>query len=281
MTRSQSRSLGIALLVLMFSNTGVARQATQEPFKPTVGQAGKDVVWVPTPESLVEKMLDMAAVTAQDVVMDLGSGDGRMIIAAAKRGARAIGVEYNSEMVALSRRSAQEAGVADKATFIEGDMYTADISKASVMALFLLPTNLDKLAPKFLNLKPGSRLVLNTFGITGWTPDATERMENDCTSWCTAMLYIVPAKVEGTWKSTQGELTLDQDFQMVSGSLVSAGASTAIQKGRLRGEEITFVVGDAEYTGRVNGDTIEGTRKSGNGQTAWKARRAKPAASGQ
>lgn len=212
--------------------------------------------------------------------MDLGSGDGRMIIAAAKRGARAVGVEFNPDMVALSRRSASDAGVADKATFVEGDMYTADISKATVMALFLLPANLDKLAPKFLDLKPGSRLVLNTFGITGWTPDVTERIENDCTSWCTAMLYIVPAKVEGAWKLPQGELTLDQDFQMVAGSLVADGKSIPLQKGRLRGDEIMFSAGDADYTGRVNGDTIEGTMKTPSGQTAWKARRAAmPAAS--
>ena len=112
---------------------------------------------MPTPPELVEKMLDMAQVTPQDIVMDLGSGDGRNIIAAAKRGARAIGVEYNPEMVALSRRLAKEAGVSDRATFIEGDMFEADISKATVLALFLLPSNLDKLAPKFLALKPGTQ----------------------------------------------------------------------------------------------------------------------------
>ena len=129
------------------------------PFEPTPGQAGKDVVWVPTPPELVEKMLDMAKVTPQDIVMDLGSGDGRNVIAAAKRGARAIGFEFNPDMVALSRRLAQEAGVPDRATFVEGDMFEADISKATVLALFLLPSNLDKLAPKFLALKPGTRIV--------------------------------------------------------------------------------------------------------------------------
>ena len=163
-------------------------------FEPTPGQAGKDVVWVPTPAELVEKMLDMAQVTPQDIVIDLGSGDGRNVIAAAKRGARAIGFEYNPEMVALSRRLAKEAGVADSATFIEGDMFEADISKATVLALFLLPSNLDKLAPKFLALKPGTRIVNNTFNVTGWEADATEKVEGSCTSWCTAMLNIVPAQ---------------------------------------------------------------------------------------
>ena len=274
MIRRHIRHLPTVALIAALGVTTAHAQQAQEPFKPTVGQAGKDVVWVPTPESLVQKMLDMAAVTPQDVVMDLGSGDGRMIIAAAKRGATAIGVEYNADMVALSRRSAEEAGVADKATFIQGDMYTADISKASVMALFLLTTNLDKLAPRFLELKPGTRLVLNTFGISGWTPDVTERIEDDCTSWCTAMLYIVPAKVEGTWKTADGELTLDQDFQMVKGTLVSNGKSIAVENGRLKGEEITFSAEGVEYAGRVNGTTIEGTTKSASGQRAWKAQRA-------
>jgi SAM-dependent methyltransferase len=255
-------------------STGLhARQAAQEPFKPTVGQAGKDVVWVPTPDSLVSKMLDMAEVTPQDFVMDLGSGDGRMVIAAAKRGARAVGVEFNPEMVALSRQSAKEAGVGDKATFIEGDMYTADISKASVMALFLLPTNLDKLKDKFLDLRPGSRLVLNTFGITGWNADVTERIEGDCTSWCTAMLYIVPAKVQGTWRMPQGELRLQQEFQMVTGTLTVDGRDVAIEGGRLKGEQITFSVNGGSFTGRVNGETIDGTVKSGSGSSGWKATR--------
>ncbi|HXW04864.1 MAG TPA: class I SAM-dependent methyltransferase [Vicinamibacterales bacterium] len=269
----RTRSGTVLVLAILFAAVPGAQQ-TQEPFTPTVGQAGKDVVWVPTPETLVEKMLDMAAVTPQDVVMDLGSGDGRMIIAAARRGARAIGVEYNPEMVALSQRAAAEAGVADKATFVQGDMYTADISQASVMALFLLTTNLDKLAPKFLDLKPGSRLVLNTFGITGWTPDATERVETDCASWCTAMLYIVPAKVGGTWRLPQGELTLTQEFQMVSGTLAASGQQMAIQNGRLRGEHITFTAGGIEYAGRVNGAIIEGIAKGAGAPTSWKATRA-------
>src|SRR6187549_939619 len=156
----------IAPFVLLFSlgaGTAAAQTATYEPQS---GQAGKDVVWVPTPPELVENMLDMAKVTPQDIVMDLGSGDGRNVIAAAKRGARAYGFEFNPEMVALSRRKAQEAGVADRATFIEGDMFEADISKATVMALFLLPSNLDKLAPKFLALRPGTRIVNNTFNAT-------------------------------------------------------------------------------------------------------------------
>jgi precorrin-6B methylase 2 len=233
----------------------------EKPFEPVVGQAGKDVVWVPTPPELVEKMLDMAKVTPQDVVMDLGSGDGRNIIAAAKRGAVAIGVEFNPDMVALSNRTAKEAGVADKARFIEGDMYTADISKASVMALFLLPDNLRKMTDKFMALKPGSRLVLNTFAIPEWEADETETIQGDCASWCTSLLYYVPAKVAGTWKTPQGELTLTQTFQMVTGTLTANGKPVAVT-GKLRGEQLTLQAGGTQLTGKVVGDRIEGTNFS-------------------
>ena len=202
------------------SSLGAATATAQTTtYEPTPGQAGKDVVWVPTPQELVEKMLDMAKVTPQDIVIDLGSGDGRNVIAAAKRGARAYGFEFNPEMVALSRRRAQEAGVADRATFIEGDMYEADISKATVLALFLLPSNLDKLAPKFLALRPGTRMVNNTFQVTGWEADASETVEGSCTSWCTSHLNIVPARAAGTWRLGTNDLTLTQEFQMVSGTL--------------------------------------------------------------
>jgi SAM-dependent methyltransferase len=227
---------------------------------------------VPTPAALVDKMLDMAGVTAQDYVMDLGSGDGRNVIAAARRGATAVGVEYNPDMVALSRQEAQAQGVAGKATFIEGDMYEADISKATVLALFLLPHNLTKLTPKFLALKPGTRIVGNTFAPDGWTADESETISGDCVSWCTSLLWIVPAKVEGTWKMPQGELSLKQEFQMVSGSLTSSG-SPSVVNGKLRGDLITFTAGDTEYTGRVNGDRMEGTIKSGGTNGSWSATR--------
>jgi SAM-dependent methyltransferase len=259
--------------VLLLMTVAVAEAAAQQaaapqqattPYVPQVGQAGKDVVWVPTPPELVEAMLNLAKVTPQDYVMDLGSGDGRNIIGAAKRGARAVGVEYNGQMVELSRRNAAEAGVAEKATFVEGDMYVADISKASVLALFLLPSNMIQLRPKFLNLAPGSRIVSNTFGMEGWTPDETDTVPN-CTDWCNALLWIVPAKVEGTWRLPQGQLTLKQEFQVVSGTL----GSNPISEGKLRGNEIAFTVGTTKYTGRVNGNTMEGTAAG----TRWTATR--------
>jgi SAM-dependent methyltransferase len=198
--------------------------------------------------------------------MDLGSGDGRNIIAAARRGARAVGVEYNPNMVELSRRRAKEAGVGDKAQFVEGDMYQADISKASVLALFLLPSNMLQLRDKFLALKPGSRIVSNTFGIQDWTPDEQVTVD-DCSAWCNALLWIVPAKVEGTWRLPQGNMTLTQNFQMVTGSL----GESAISEGRLRGEEITLKVGNTTYTGRVQGNTMSGTMSSGGQWTATRA----------
>lgn len=258
---------------LAFAGPWALRAQTADQYRPQVGQAGKDAVWVPTPPSLVEKMLDMAQVTPQDFVVDLGSGDGRSVIAAARRGARARGIEYNAEMVALSRRNAVREGVSDKATFVEGDMFEADISQATVLALFLLSENLETLRPKFLELKPGTRIVANTFGVPGWTPDERETIQGDCTSWCTALLFIVPARVEGTWRLAQGELALRQDFQMVAGTLSSGGRSTPVENGRLRGDLISFTAGGAQYSGRVSGDAMTGTVKSGDAVDDWNAAR--------
>ena len=249
-------------------------QTSDQTFQPTVGQEGKDVVWVPTPPVLVEKMLDMAKVTPQDFVMDLGSGDGRNIIAAAKRGARALGVEYNPKMVEFSTRTAEQEGVADKAKFVQGDMYEADISQATVLALFLLPDNLRKLTQKFLDLKPGTRIVANHFGIEGWEADETGKSEGDCVAWCTALLYIVPAKVAGTWTLPNGELTLEQKFQNVSGSFRSDGVNVPVRNGKLSGDRISFVVGDAEYSGRVSAAAMQGNVK-GSSHGSWNAVRGK------
>ena len=171
---------------------------------------GKDVVWVPSPPEMVNKMLEIAKVTPADYVIDLGSGDGRNIIAAAKLGARGHGVEYNPDMVALSRKLAKEAGVADKAQFVEGDMYEADISKATVMALFLLPVNMNKLAPKFLDLAPGSRIVAQHVRhrrLGAGRARRRCRRTSECESWCEVLLWIVPAKVAGTWTLPNGRLS--------------------------------------------------------------------------
>src|SRR5467141_4456658 len=229
---SASRSLA----ALVFSAIAVCAfaQAQDAEFKPEVGQSGKDVVWVPSPQELVDKMLDMAKVTSNDYVIDLGSGDGRTVITAAKRGARALGVEFNPDMVALSRRNAAKAGVSDKASFVEADIFRSDLSPATVITLFLLTDLNLKLRPTILTLKPGTRIVSNTFRMGDWEPDQT--VELGCDTYCTAYLWIVPARVEGRWKTTQGELALKQEFQKVSGTLNSGNVSVAIARGTLQGE---------------------------------------------
>jgi precorrin-6B methylase 2 len=260
------RSVVLTFAALLAAASVSAQTGTQQkPFEPSVGQAGKDVVWVPTPQALVDKMLDMAKVTPQDFVMDLGSGDGRTVITAAKRGARAMGIEYNPDMVALSQKNAKEAGVTDKATFVKADLFETDFSKAQVITMFLLPSINMKLRPKILDLKPGTRIVSNTFTMEDWQADESQTIDEGCTSWCTSLLWIVPAKVEGTWQMPQGALTLKQNFQFVTGTLGNA----QITDGRLRGDELTFSVGGNVYRGRVEGSTIRGTSGSGGG--SWTA----------
>jgi SAM-dependent methyltransferase len=252
------------LLLLAAAVPSFAQEGT---FKPEVGQAGKDVVWVPTPEATVERMLDLAKVTPQDYVIDLGSGDGRNVIGAAKRGANALGVEYNPDMVALSKTRAAEAGVSERATFSAADLFTSDFSRATVITMFLLPDINMRLRPQILDLAPGTRIVSNTFTMGDWDADRTETI-TDCVSWCTALLWIVPAKVQGTWQTPDGPLTLEQQFQNVTGLL----GNTAISAGRLNGDRIEFQVGDVHYAGRVTGGTIEGT-VSGGRTGPWSATR--------
>jgi phospholipid N-methyltransferase len=273
-----SRDLRRWLLALCLSAIAgsVFAQAPSKPgpFEPTVRQAGKDVIWVPTAQTLVDKMLDMAKVTPTDYLIDLGSGDGRMVIAAAKRGAQALGIEYNPDMVELSRRNAAAAGVTGKATFTKADLFESDFSQATVITMFLLPQINLRLRPTFLKLKAGTRLVSNTFTMGEWTADETQWVTHDCEFWCTALLWIVPAKAKGTWRLPQGEVTLEQRFQMLSGSLQSGSSTTPIAAGRLRGDQISFGVADAQYTGRVGANTIYGTVTSGANTSMWSATRA-------
>jgi SAM-dependent methyltransferase len=234
------------------------------------------VIWLPTADSLVEKMLDLAKVTAQDYVIDLGSGDGRTVIAAAKRGARALGIEYNPDLVEYSKKRAAEAGVAARAQFVKADIFESDFSQATVITMFLLPDLNLKLRPQILNLKPGTRILSNTFTMGEWTPDQTLELSSaqNCTSYCTALFWLVPAKVEGDWKLPQGQLSLKQEFQKVSGTLTTSGKSVAIANGKLAGDAISFSVGSAQYTGKVSGNSMQGTYKSGGSSNAWSASRA-------
>jgi len=264
--------LSVMLLSALAATAHAQPQPANDQYEPRVGQEGKDVVWVPSPQALVNKMLDMAKVTPKDYVIDLGSGDGRTVITAAKRGAKALGIEYNPEMVELSKRNAAKEGVSDKATFVKADLFESDLSQATVITMFLLPDINIKLRHKILDLKPGTRIVSNTFTMGEWAADETATVNGDCVSYCNALFWIVPAKVTGTWQLPQGELTLKQTFQMVSGTLKSGNNTTQIANGRLRGDQISFTAGGAQYTGRVNGNAIEGTLKGGsNGK--WSATR--------
>ena len=257
----------IALCLALPGQLTHAQEA--KDYEPAVGQEGKDVVWVPTPQALVDKMLDMAKVTPKDYVIDLGSGDGRTVITAAKRGSKALGIEYNPEMVELSKRNAAKEGVSDKASFVKADLFESDFSQAQVITMFLLSSINLKLRPKILDLKPGTRIVSNSFDMGDWTPDESATISG-CNSWCTAHLWIVPAKVGGTWKLPQGELSIKQTFQMISGTLKNGNTVTPI-KGKLNGEQISFTVGKTSYMGRVNGNSMEGAA----GGTKWSATRIK------
>jgi hypothetical protein len=261
------------LLLLIASIAGCAQAQSGKPeYQPQVGQEGKDVIWVPTPQPLVEKMLDIAKVTANDYLIDLGSGDGRTVIAAAKRGARARGIEYNPDMVALSERNATKEGVADRAAFAKADLFETDLSEATVITMFLLPDINLKLRPKLLNLKPGTRIVSNSFTMGDWKADETASVKDGCASYCTALLWIVPAKVEGTWQLGEGELTLKQTYQAISGSLRRGGKNVAISNGKLAGDQIMFNAGGSVYAGKVSGNSMEGTISTGGN---WRASRSR------
>src|SRR6266581_1584918 len=271
--RTLSRRFLRTLVCCGFAACAAAQGPSPKEYRPEVGQAGKDVVWVPMPEEQVEKLLDMAKVTPVDFVMDLGSGDGRTVIAAAKRGARAMGVEFDPDLVAFSRSRAARAGVGDKAAFLEGDLFKTDLSRATVITLFLLDDINLKLRPALLSLKPGTRVLSNTFRMGDWEPDAADWYPPGCYNWCGLYLWIVPARVEGTWRTTEGELTLEQKYQRVTGAFRGDVPEHAVSGGTLNGDEIRFTSGSAEYRGRVNGNVIEGTVTANGGNRPWKATR--------
>jgi hypothetical protein len=263
---STARLQGVRGLLVVFLSAIAAAASAQV----VVGQDGKDVVYLPTPPELVSQMLDMAAVTPDDFVVDLGSGDGRIVIAAAKRGARALGIEYDGPLVELSKRTAASERVSEKATFLQADLFESDFSQATVLTMFLLTDIMLKLRPKILDMKPGTRVVTNAFGMEAWAPDETVTLER-CATWCTAHLWIVPAKVEGVWHLPQGELTLKQTFQDLSGTLLSGGTSAPVLFGRVRGEQIMFTAGGAEYAGRLANGAMQGSVTRDGRTESWSA----------
>ena len=264
------RGFAIALCLLLITASGFVQTGEGEDFEPYSGQPGKDVVWVPTPQVLVDTMLDMAKVTSSDYVIDLGSGDGRTVITAAKRGATALGIEYNPDMVELSRRNAAREGMSARARFERADIFESDFSKANVITMFLLPRINLELRPKILDMTPGTRVASNSFDMADWKPDQTVDLKGeDCSGWCIAYLWIVPAKVNGTWKFDNGQIRFNQEFQEISGTLTMDGREQNFT-GKLDGDRISFNVGGTEYTGTVSGDTISGARAGGG---YWRATR--------
>ena len=244
-------------------------QTTQDSYIPVPGQAGKDVVWVPTPDELVSRMLDMAKVTSKDHLVDLGSGDGRTVIAAAKRGVRAHGIEYNPDLVALAQRNARAASVASLATFEHADIFKSDFSKATVVTLFLLPELNMRLRPILLDMKPGTRVLSNSFDMGIWQPDQKIEAGNSCTTWCGAFKWVIPAKVQGDWRLGNGDLKLTQSFQFVAGTLTrDGGARMSLNDAKLDGTAITFTAGGQRYSGKVAGERMSGTRQDGSKWTA-------------
>lgn len=252
-------SLGIALAPAPYMAALAQAQpaAPASEYTPQSGQAGKDVVWVPSPQALVDRMLDMAAAKPGDILFDLGSGDGRTVITAAKRGIEAYGIEYNPDLVALAQRNAEKEGVGEKAKFTKGDIFESDFSKATVLTLFLLPNLNMKLRPTILDMKPGTRVVSNSFMMEDWEPDDRIEASGDCTSYCRAFKWVVPAKVGGTWKFEGGQLELKQTFQKLEGTLTTGGKALPISDAKMNGVEITFTADGKTYKGKVDGDALQ------------------------
>jgi SAM-dependent methyltransferase len=275
-----ARTAVASLALAAFATTALAQtQPKDRDFQPQVGQAGKDVIWVPTPDDLVDRMLRMAQTTPKDFVVDLGSGDGRTPIAAAKKfGARALGIEFNPDMVDLSNRSAAREGVTANAKFIRGDIFETDFTQATVVTMYLLPGLNLKLRPKILEMKPGTRVVSHQFNMDDWQPDETTNLDGR-----RAYLWIVPAKVNGTWRILSGsdvwDATLEQRYQVVDGSIRLGALNAGLRETRLVGDRISFAFVDnsgvrRDFTGRVNGAAMEGTvRAEGGPETRWTATR--------
>ena len=266
-------SLFLAFALLVLSGTSFCQTNTgSSDYEPQSGQAGKDVVWVPTPHQLVEVMMRMANLTSNDYLVDLGSGDGRIVIAAAKNGINAAGVEFNPDLVEYAKRYAEREGVADKTDFIEADFFQYDFSKATVITMFLLPELNRRLRPIILDLKPGTRVITNSFSMQDWQYDEMEELKDTSSSWNTAYMWIVPAKVEGLWKFKDGEMELTQTFQMVSGNMRIGGSTYTITDGRLRGDVLKFTCNGVNYECVVsNNREMKGTADRRGSISAWEA----------
>jgi hypothetical protein len=259
--KSAFRIAAAVLLSLAVAFPAAAQE--DKKFQPQVGQAGKDVIWVPTPQEVVDRMLTMAQVGPNDFLMDLGSGDGRTVITAAKRGAKALGIEYNPDMVKLSQENAQKAGVTDRASFRRADIFQTDFSQASVITLYLLPSLNMKLRPQLLQMRPGTRVVSHSFTMEDWEPDEVSTMDGR-----RAYFWVVPANVMGTWALDAGgqtaDLTLEQVFQKISGWVALGPVHGGLREARLSGANIAFSYVDEkgvrrDFTGKVEERRMSGT----------------------
>ena len=253
-------------------------------FEPKQGMPGKDVIWVPTPPALVKALLDKAAVGPGDLLVDLGSGDGRIVIEAARRGAKAIGIEFNPDMVKLSLEKARQEGLTDKATFLNMDLFDYDLSKATVVSMYLLPELNLKLRPKLLELKPGTRIVSNTFNLGAWMADEqvfppldyhgeADGISGDDYDYSMGYFWIVPAKIGGTWKFRDGYLEIEQHYQHFQGVYTHDGKTVRIEEGKIKGSEINFSIAGINYTGKAEGNRISGLYADPISSHSWEAYR--------
>ncbi|HKX39479.1 MAG TPA: methyltransferase domain-containing protein [Burkholderiales bacterium] len=250
-------------------------------YEPHVGQAGKDVIWVPTPDDVVDRMLRMAQVTPNDYVWDLGAGDGKIAIAAARKfGARALGIEYNPEMAKHAQRNVEKAGVAGRARIVQGDIFVTDFTQATVVTMYLLPALNLKLRPQLLAMRPGTRVVSHSFSMDDWEADETSSLDGR-----RAYFWVVPANVAGTWMlevtgggaSEKVEMTLEQRYQKLEGTVSLGAMQGGLREPRLRGFEVAFAYVDnrgvrREFQGRVSGARMEGAfRGDGGIEGRWSA----------
>jgi len=272
-----------ALLATAFVTTFVAIPAAQAqtpaPYTPQVGQQGKDVIWVPTPDDIVERMLIMAQVKPNDFVVDLGAGDGKIAIMASKKfGAKSLGIEYNPDMAKHAQGNVVKAGVADKTQIRQGDIFATDFKAATVVTMYLLPALNLKLRPTILTMRPGTRVVSHSFNMDDWQPDETSAVDGR-----RAYLWIVPANVQGSWKLAVGndswDISLEQRYQRIEGQVTFGVLQGGLREPILSGANISFNFVDTagvrrSFTGRVNGSAMEGTLRADNGQEGrWTATR--------
>jgi len=263
------RSIALAFALALAAISAFAQSTLEygdEIYKPSMGQAGKDVIWIPTPPALITALLRAAKVTKDDLVYDLGAGDGRIPIAAAKEfNARAVGIEYDADMAELARRNARRAGVEEQVRIITGDIFKENFTDATVVTMYLLPDLNLKLRPIILKMKPGTRVASHAFNMGDWEPDELLSVEAR-----DGYLWYVPADVQGTWAfkeegfGTEGTVTFVQRYQRVGGTLTMGGKTQPILGAALRGDRLTFAYNDAEGVLRaahvvVNGAQFKGT----------------------